>query len=1620
MKKVWRRVLAVFMMVVLFVGILPVGTEKVKAAGNEWYWPTPSVTAITPGREYSSGHQGIDITAPLGTPVYAAKAGTVWMCGKTCDCISNLNCEHYLYANGGWWKGSGYFVVIKHDDGTWSSYNHLKANSFANGVSTGARVSQGQLLALSGTTGCSSGPHLHFAVGSGGEAYWNSTSVNNNRDAISYVYNYDATGTPTPTPTPTYTSSFPLQNNSIYKITSVLSGKVMEVSTGSSQNSKQINLWTYDNSAWMQWKAVQHSDGYSFINVHTGKALDITGGSAAEGTKVAQYDYLASDAQRFKLVDKGNGRYGMIAVCSNLAVDVYGSDKKDGALLEQYAFHGGDNQLWTFEPVGDVENTIYSSIYSDGISSTDATIHATLAYYMNVSDEGFYISTNANMSGSKKISEGLSVQSLSGISYNMNKWYGTLTAGTTYYYQFYVVSGGDEFKSEVQSFTTVSISDVEKPVVTSVVVSDVDKTGYTVTATATDNVGVTNMSFPTKQLDQGQDAWKWYQGVRQKDGSYSYRVNVSDFDNVDGVYQTVAYAYDAAGNNSADANQAGWEVRQYVDTTPPVISDVKISNIDGTGYTVTCTVTDNNEVERVVFPTWTDYNWQDDLPTDWYNDSTTRGVQNGNQFSIRINASDHNYERGKYHTHIYAYDRAGNYVYAKHTVNINNDGEIVSEAAYEGHIYQLFDDKMTWQEAKKACEDMGGHLVTITSQEEQKIVQSLLPLATTSSGYFIGGYTENGQSKWVTGEPFSYSHWIDGQPDGWDGTEAETAYVMCSDAYGKACVGWWNDIAGTTSGYGYICEFETVKIIGIDLSESSVSLNKGETKQINAIIISESGYPALVSWSSENEDIAVVKDGKITGMGAGTTKIWAECEGQRTSCTVTVAVPIERIALDSAQKSLLKGESCQLDVTVYPVDVTEAGTFIWSSSNPHVAGVNNSGKVTAYSAGTTEISVALADNANMRAVCEVTVTSCLISFETNGGTKVNAVECGTGERLSPDEEPTRQGYVFTGWYKDAACTMLWDAEKDVVSGNLTLYAGWAKYNEGLWIVDIPAQHYTGKAIKPEVCVYHDNEKLVKGKDYSVKYKNNIKANAGTNSSNVPTVIVTGKGNYTGKESATFTILQKDLKDASVSADDIFAVSNGKVQKPRVVVKDNKQTLKEGRDYYIQGTAGYDSPGTYLLTLIGTGNYTGSRQVKYTISTNSLISKAKVSKIPAQTYTGREITPAVTVKHNDRILLENEDYLVTYENNIKVGTATVIIKGIHDYSGQKKITFQIEGIPIRTMCVGGIKDMQYDGKIKVQSELTVMTPSGDSLTEGVDYSVSYKNNENAGTASVIITGINQYAGTVRKNFKIAKYDILSDPKDLIRIEDIDKKVPYEKGGVRPELAVYFDGKLLEKNKDYSLSYSKNNAVTSVSSPAVISISGKGNFTGKISKNFQIIESKLTENVTMTVADKAYVEKKGNYKSEPVLTDVNGKKLTRGKDYAKEYQYFLVNADGTETHLGEDVTVKSGSVIKIYVEGKGNYSGTLSATYRITPASFAKVKVKIAPKEFTGRPVTLNKSDITVKDGTTLLKGSDYEIVSYKNNVKAGTATVVLRGVGDYGGMKTVKFRIGRKYLLWWWK
>jgi len=102
------------------------------------------------------GHNGVDLAAPIGTPIVATAEGTI--------IISRIN--------GGWNGGYGNFVVISHSNGTQSLYAHMSPKA-AGLTSPGQHVTQGQLIGYIGMTGHTTGPHIHFEIRGAQNLFWN-------------------------------------------------------------------------------------------------------------------------------------------------------------------------------------------------------------------------------------------------------------------------------------------------------------------------------------------------------------------------------------------------------------------------------------------------------------------------------------------------------------------------------------------------------------------------------------------------------------------------------------------------------------------------------------------------------------------------------------------------------------------------------------------------------------------------------------------------------------------------------------------------------------------------------------------------------------------------------------------------------------------------------------------------------------------------------------------------------------------------------------------------------------------------------------------------------------------------------------------------------------------------------------------------------------------------------------------------------------------------------------------------------------------------------------------------------------------------------------------------------
>lgn len=180
-------------------------------------------------------------------------------------------------------------------------------------------------------------------------------------------------------------------------------------------------------------------------------------------------------------------------------------------------------------------------------------------------------------------------------------------------------------------------------------------------------------------------------------------------------------------------------------------------------------------------------------------------------------------------------------------------------------------------------------------------------------------------------------------------------------------------------------------------AEGPTTLKVTETVQLTATVLPATATDKSVSWQSDNSDIADVDyTGLVIAYGIGEATITATNSGGQTA-TIKITVvktPVERIALDKTDLSLKRGESEQLTASVYPETATNK-TVTWSSENPSVATVEQSGLVSALNAGKTRIAARSTDNGEIVAYCDITVIETevtSISITANGPTTLKATE----------------------------------------------------------------------------------------------------------------------------------------------------------------------------------------------------------------------------------------------------------------------------------------------------------------------------------------------------------------------------------------------------------------------------------------------------------------------------------------------------------------------------------------------------------------------------------------------------------------------------------------------------
>lgn len=251
-----------------------------------------------------------------------------------------------------------------------------------------------------------------------------------------------------------------------------------------------------------------------------------------------------------------------------------------------------------------------------------------------------------------------------------------------------------------------------------------------------------------------------------------------------------------------------------------------------------------------------------------------------------------------------------------------------ADGVFNGHTYAVYSEQMNWHDAQTFCEELGGHLVTITSEEEMDfILNEIMVIGEDCMIGFSDAETE-GDWVWVTGEDNEYTNWADGEPN----NEWEEDYAAMMNGSGV-----WNDGHFDTEDYwNFICEWDFV----VDSIVTKTAIT-GSTLDIQK----EGSEP---EYDTEDSDIATVdSDGTVKFKKGGKVILTATADEETTVYIIKVKNP----TLSSKKVTLKPKKTYKLSVN------NKIGKAVYKSSNTKVAKVSSSGKITAVKKGKATITV---------------------------------------------------------------------------------------------------------------------------------------------------------------------------------------------------------------------------------------------------------------------------------------------------------------------------------------------------------------------------------------------------------------------------------------------------------------------------------------------------------------------------------------------------------------------------------------------------------------------------------------------------------------------------------------
>ena len=517
------------------------------------------------------------------------------------------------------------------------------------------------------------------------------------------------------------------------------------------------------------------------------------------------------------------------------------------------------------------------------------------------------------------------------------------------------------------------------------------------------------------------------------------------------------------------------------------------------------------------------------------------------------------------------------------------------------------------------------------------------------------------------------------------------------------------------------------------------------------------------------------------------------------------------------------------------------------------------------------------------------------------------------------------------------------------------------------------------------------KELEENKDYTLTYVGDV-VNVGT-----VKVKVKGIGNYTGEFTKKYQITPRE-----------YTVTTDNAEKPydgtALTVGGRVNNLVDGETVTLKITGSQTEVGssnnTYSLTWDGS-----AKEKNYTHGTDSigLLTVTPKSIIPSDTngivvtkpadskYDGKVHENKPTVKDNktDKTLVEGTDYTLAYKGDTtNVGTVTVTITGIGNYTGSHDVTYQIT--PRKVKLTSESDSKTYDGTPLVKHDVTV---SEDGFADGEGATYSY-----TGTQTDAGSSENTFTYALKEGMLASNYAITT-ANGTLTVEAVKTEVKVEITGHTD--TVTYDGQVHSvsgydvtkiSNKLYS-----DTAISFTGTAVVSRIDAGTSYMGLKASQFSNTSANFT-NVTFVVHDgwlkidpKSIIpdgpdtpdeKKTGIEVTKPADSKYDGD-VHENRPVVKDTKTGATLVEGTDYTLSYKGDTTNAGTVTVTITGAGNYTGSHNVEYQITKRNVTLTSATDS-KVYDKTPLT--NSNITIGgDGFAKLEGASYNVTGSQTNV-----------------------------------